>query len=259
VLLICDTSPPQEQLYTFPSGRGRGWLTLTRVNVIAWITFLLAVASAAGLLRNAWEDPARFTLRGVLLYWFPFATAAVVAGGMTWMRMQVGRVRDILKSDARIENAWSSLRALTASEVITLVQLRVTSLIALTSSVFMKRVRGLIFSGVFSDDRYKDRRIANLVYTLTLNQPGLFGRNPWLRPSAHLRELADGASEVPTALWLDSDEQLALLADVGEATTCFALLKHILELPPERQQEPDVAALFARLREGWEAMNAPRP
>jgi predicted acylesterase/phospholipase RssA len=257
VLLICDTSPPQEQLYTYPAGRARGWLTLTRVNLLAWVALALAAASAVGLLRNVWGDPDRFSLRGVVLYWFPIATSAVVAAGLVWLRLQVKRVREILKSDARIENAWDSLRGLTVSELITLVQLRVTSLVALTSSVFMKRVRGLIFSGVFADTRYADRRIPNLIYSLTLSWPSLFGRNPWLRPGDRLRELADRASEVPTALWLDSDDQLTLLADVGEATTCFTLLKHILELPAARQAEPEVRALFDRLRQIWDGLNTP--
>jgi hypothetical protein len=108
---------------------------------------------------------------------------------------------------------------------------------------------------VFADPRYEERRIGNLVYSLTLGRPTLFSAHPWLRPGDRLRSLADRASGVPTTLWLASDDQLAMLVEAGEATTCFSLLKFILELPPERRAKPEVAALFQRLRDEWTAMN----
>lgn len=255
VLLISDTSPPRDQLYEFPKSSRRGWMTLTMVNVIAWILLLLAVGSVVGLLVSAWRNPPLHTGRWLLLYGLPLATSALVAAALVWVRLQVAAVRKILRGDLLIENAWKDLRALTVAEMVTLVRLRVSSLAALTGDIFMKRVRGLIYSSVFADPRYEGRRIGNLIYSMTLGRPTLFARQPWLRPGDRLRALADRASAVPTALWLESDDQLALLVEAGEATTCFSLLKFILELPPQRQADRDVAELFQRLRQEWTAMN----
>ncbi|HEX8903818.1 MAG TPA: hypothetical protein VF771_03195, partial [Longimicrobiaceae bacterium] len=255
VLLICDTSPPETRLYDFPKSGRRGWMSLAWVNRIGWFLLALAVVSVVGLIVNAVRSPHLPAGRWWLLYGLPIATSALIAIGMIWVRIQVHRVGQMLRSDVMISDAWDDLRALTVAELVTLVRLRVTSLIALTSSIFMKRVRGLIYSSVFADPAYEKRRIGNLIYSMTLGRPTLFSRNPWLRPSSRLRTLADRASAVPTALWLENDAQLDLLVEAGEATTCFSLLKYILDLPPARQQDPDVAALFQRLRQEWATMN----
>lgn len=259
VLLISDTSPPQDRMYDYPAPRRRGWLTLNVVQALAYVVFVLALVSVIGLVVTAVRDGHPFTVHGIVLYGLPLLTSAMVAGGLVWAHRQIGSVRKMLRSDVRIDNAWSALRSLTVSDVVSLLQLRISSLVALTSSVFMNRVRGLIFSGVYSDPRYKDRRISNLIYTLTLSRPAIFKQYPWLRPGARLRERAVLACEVATALWLASDDQLTLLVEVGEATTCFALIKYIVTLPGERQNDPAVAALLARLRKEWEVMNAAAP
>jgi predicted acylesterase/phospholipase RssA len=259
VLLICDTSPPQDRLYDQPKARGRGWFRLWMANWLAWILTGLTLASLVVLGLDAWNDRVPFFWRGLLGYGVPIFTTGLLAIALVWLRFQVETVRKLLRSDAQIHHAWKDLRGLTVPELITLVALRIASLMALTSSIFMKRVRGLIYSSVYADPRYQDRRVPNLIYNLTLERNALYGRYPWLRPGERLRELADRASEVPTALWLVGGEQLQLLVDAGEATTCFSLLKHIVSLPGERQQDPGVAALFQQLREIWDALNGPTP
>jgi predicted acylesterase/phospholipase RssA len=263
VLLVCDTTQPVGTLWAYPPPRGRGWLTLRMVNWLGWIVFLLSVFSVVGLLVSAWRNRGYISLHHMLLHWtavylLPLATSLAVAIGMLWLRRQFKAVQAMLKKDVQIGDAWNDLEGLTVAELVTLIQLRVSSVVALTASIFMKRVRGLIYQALFADDRYKNRRIANLIYSLTLGSR-LFDRYPWLRPGARLRELADRASEVGTALWMTDATQLDLLVSTGEATTCFSLLKYILELPADRQQDPAVAAVFQRLREVWDELNRAAP
>src|SRR6202008_3923590 len=110
-----------------------------------------------------------------------------------------------------------------------LVELRVGSLLALTSTVFMKRIRGLVFGDVTHDPAYAGRWMANFIYALELNWPKLWGAHPWLKPSHALRKLARDAEAFPPTLWFDQPEQMEMVARAGQATTCYILLTFILE------------------------------
>ena len=122
----------------------------------------------------------------------------------------------------------------------------------------MKRVRGLVYKGVYRDEKYKGRRMANLIYSLTLDWPRLYGRHPWLRPSAELVTLAQSVSEMGTTLWFDKDVRFEPLDRAGQATACFILLKHIVEDRPEYDiPGTPLNALFERLRGMWIEYNGP--
>lgn len=252
LLLVSDTSPPDPELYTEPAPGRRGLLTLGGARRLAWLVFLAAVASAVAVGVSAAADPARLSLRGVLVYGVPLLFALGVAGGMLWMRdvmLQVGR---LLKTKAQVREAWKDLQRLTVREAVRMVELRVGSLVALTSSVFMKRVRGLVYGAAFTDETFRNRLAPTLIYSLARNS-SLFARHPWLRPGAGLRALADRACAVPTALWLTDDAELDTLTAAGEASACFALLDYVLRDADGKLAAGGAgrAALLERLKAEW--------
>lgn len=252
VLLVSDTSPPDPELYTEPAPGGRGWLTLQGTHLLAWAVFLTAVLSAVAVGASAMADPARLSLRGLLVYGVPLLFSLGVAGGMLWMRDVLRQVTDLLKEKAQVRDAWRDLQRLTVREMVHMVELRVGSLVALTSSVFMKRVRGLVYGAAYADERFRDRLAPALVYSMLRNS-SLFQEHPWLRPGAGLRALADRACKVPTALWLTDDAELDTLAGAGEATACFELLKFVLRDADGRLEAGDGERreLLARLQREW--------
>ncbi|HEX2187971.1 MAG TPA: patatin-like phospholipase family protein [Longimicrobiaceae bacterium] len=253
VLLVCDTSPPAGDLYTEPAPGRRGLLTLRGARWLAWLVFLAAVASAVAVGVSAADDPRRLGLHGLLVYGVPLLFALGVAGGMVWLRSVARQVRGILRTEVQLRDAWKDLERLTVREAVHMVQLRVGSLLALTSSIFMKRIRGLVYGAAYADDTFRGRLAPVLIYSLTLDS-SLYDRHPWLRPGPGLRRLAERASAVPTALWLTDDAELDLLAAAGEATACSELLKFVL-----RDADGRLAAghagredLLERLRRVWE-------
>ncbi|HEV2149660.1 MAG TPA: patatin-like phospholipase family protein [Longimicrobiaceae bacterium] len=252
LLLVCDTSPPDPDLYPPPPAGRRGFLTLGAARVAGWLVFIAAVLSAGAVAFAAWTDPDRSILWRVLVYGVPLLLSVVVAGGMLWMRGLVRQAREVLREKVQVRDAWADLQRLTVREALHMLEVRVGSLVALASSVFMKRVRQLVYGTAFTDDAFKNRLAPALIYSLTRGS-SLFATHPWLRPGPGLQELARRASSVPTALWLTDDAELDTLADAGEATACFTLLKFVLRDADGRLAAGDAARadLLERLRREW--------
>jgi hypothetical protein len=192
-----------------------------------------------------------------LTYGLPLVFCLAVVGVLVWLRLTLAGVQKRLKDTMQIEDVWHDLARLTVHEALMMVELRVGSLLALTSSVFMKRIRGLVFGDVTHDPAYEGRWMANFIYALELNWPKLWSRHPWLRPSDALRKLAKDAEAYPTTLWFDKPAQMDMVARVGEATTCYILLKFMVENREAQLADPRSPAseLFARLKAEWETFN----
>ena len=252
LLLVCDTSPPDPDLYPTPAPGARGWLTLNGAAGLVWVVFLAALLSAVAVGMTAGADPERVSWRGLFVYGVPLLFALGVAGGILWVRALLGRVGELLKEKVQVRDAWTDLRRLTVRDTLRLVELRVSSLVALSGSVFMKRVRGLVYGTAYASDRFRDRLAPALIYSMTRGS-ALFTDHPWLRPGEKLRGLAERASGVATALWLTDDEELKTLTDAGEATACFTLLEFVLRDADGRLQvgDPRRVEILARLREAW--------
>ncbi len=252
LLLVSDTSPPDPELYREPAPGSRGWLTLGELRVLGWIVFLAAAASLVAVAAAAAADPERLSMRGLLVYGMPLLFSAGVAGALLWVRTLSRHLGKVLRTDVQVRHAWGDLRRLTVREALHLVELRAGPLLALTSSVFMKRIRGLVYGAAYADDTFRNRLAPVLVYSLTLHS-SLFETHPWLRPGPGLRALAGNACKVQTALWLTDDAELDTLTDAGEATACFELLKYVLRDADGRLAAGDAGRteLLERLREAW--------
>lgn len=255
-LLISDVSAQNSQMYDVPPNHaGRGWITLRGVNLMAWGLFALALVAAVVLAWHGAEEArvSDWTWQDYFLYIVPGAFTAAVVGALVWVRRRIRDVNRQLEKSMDIQ-AWPSFRKLTVPEFAQMLTLRVTSLLALTSSIFMSRVRGLVFRQAYSDPNFKGRRISNLIYSLTRDEPKLFTQHPWLQPKPHLVALAQQAEGMPTTLWFTEDKQFYTLEAAGEATTCFVLLRHIVKHRAGEYETEGLPlhGLYTRLRREWE-------
>ncbi|HET6230268.1 MAG TPA: patatin-like phospholipase family protein [Longimicrobiaceae bacterium] len=255
-LLISDTSPRQESLFTYPPARKPGWVTIRMVSILGWLLFALAAGSLSVLAGNArqhWKGG----LHDWLLYVVPALLALGTVAGLAWLRHRVVMGAAAARSQIHIEHLWKDIRNLTVAEAAGMAELRAASMLALTSSVFMKRIRGLIYDNVFQDKRFDHRRMACLIYGLEESRPKLFAKYPWLRPNPKLVAEAQKAEGMATTLWFDDPSQLARLERVGAATICFVLIKFILEDRAEYAAIPGspVALLLERLKAEWGKIN----
>lgn len=258
-ILVSDVSVPKEPIYTVPPpSHGRGWVTLRMAWAAAWALLLLALVAAVVVGWHGWQTARGGQWRGedYFLYLVPGALSAAVAGALVYLRRRLSDANALVKQQLRVD-VWRSVRGLTVPEFAEMLVLRAGSVMALTSSIFMKRIRGLVFRGVWQDAEFDDRRMANLIYTLTTPQPKLFAEFPWLEPKAPLLAVSRAAQRMPTTLWFDDDTQFPALERAGEATVCFVLLRFIIRSRAGRYEAPGTPlhALFTRLRGEWEVLN----
>jgi predicted acylesterase/phospholipase RssA len=255
-LLISDVTAQDSDMYNVPANpTSRGWITLNGVSWMGYGLLLLALVAAAVLAWNGWEAARTgdWSWRDYFLYLVPGVFTAAVAGALVWVRRRLEDANALLKKMTDVQ-AWPSFRKLTVPEFTQMLVLRATSLMALTSKIFMDRVRGLVFRRAYSDTDFKDRRISNLIYSLTVDDAKLFALHPWLRPKPHLVSLGQQAEAMPTTLWFTEDRQFHTLAAAGEATTCYTLLRHVVK---HRVGQYEVEGLplhelYLRLRKEWD-------
>jgi Patatin-like phospholipase len=258
-MVISDVASRVEDIYDVPPhGASRGHVTLKGVGRIGWVLFLLALASFVVLAWHGVETLRRGDWRPMdwLLYIIPGLLAAGTAGALAWLRHSLvqGNATLVKTIDTR---AWPSLSRLTVPEFTQMMVLRVTSLLALTSSVFMEHIRKMMYDKVATDADFHGRTVKNLIYALELEEEALWTAHPWLRPCPALVELSQSAQAVPTTLWFTGKDQFDALEACGEATACYVLLKHIVHDRPgqyEAEGSP-LHDLFTRLRAEWDTFN----
>ncbi|MDC0708428.1 patatin-like phospholipase family protein [Stigmatella sp. ncwal1] len=258
-LLISDVSTQASEIYNVPKNpTSRGWVTLQGVFWMGWGLFALALVSALIL---AWNGAAAarggdWQWRDYFLYLVPGVLSAAVAAGLFWVRRRLKDVDALLRKQMAVD-AWPSFRKLTVNEFSQMLVLRIGSLLALTSSVFMNRVRGLIFKNVYRTPEYAGRRISNLISKLSTNEPALFSEYPWIQPKSHLVQLGQQSAQMPTTLWFTHEDQFATVESAGEATLCYVLLRHILKHHKGQYESAGLplSELYERLRKEWAVFN----
>ncbi len=140
-------------------------------------------------------------------------------------------------------------------EVIELVESRIKSLVVLTSSVFMKRVRNLGYKDINVYPKYQGKLCPNLIYGLDDHER--FGARinaRGLEPSEELRTLACNAESVPTNLWFTEEDTLQNLIACGQATMCFNIMKYILDNKTVDLNAPRsrISEIFTAAQTLWE-------
>jgi hypothetical protein len=150
------------------------------------------------------------------------------------------------------------LKRLTIPEFTELVDSRVRSVIAMTSSVFMKRLRALAFESVFANPNMTKKLIPNLIYDIdNESRWGDEMKKAGLAPCDNLRALACKAESYATNLWFLDATDLDDLIRCGRATMCFKMLKYLLRQKPTEILDSTKSeyALFQNAKNLWQEIN----
>lgn len=229
LFIISDTTQREPSLFEFSPSPKRGLVTVGFLTILAKLVFFISLVTAIVLIGAAIKSIVSdgFRVLHIFLYGVPILLSSLLAGGLWWIRSQYKEAEQRLAEMTSLE-LWPYLKRLTVPEVIDLVSGRAKSLIALTSSVFLKRVRSLVLKDINLHDSFKKRQFSNLIYDL--DQTGRFNDEivAALRPE-QFRDLAQLAERVPTSLWSNNDDELRNLVACGQVTTCFNLLHYIMK------------------------------
>lgn len=230
LLIISDTTQRDPSLFQFGPEPRRGWVTISTLAKLAWIVFIIAVVTAIVLISAATRSILAdgFHLRDFFLFVVPVILSGFLAGGLWWIRRQYREGQKRVAEMTTIE-LWPFLKRLTMPELIDLISGRAKSLIALTSAVFLKRVRAMVYKDINVHPSYMKRQFANIIYDL--DNPGRAEIVQILQPE-QFASLARRAEDVATSLWSNNPDELRDLVACGQVTTCFNLLRYIFEERP---------------------------
>ncbi len=266
LIIVSDTNQRDDSIYVSPPRERKKGLTLKGT---AWLTLLILILSlgtAAAVtgqliktLKESGTSLVDFIYRHptdfLFLYVMPFLLSISVAGLLFWLRATVKSKQKLTLYGATFD-LWPIVRRFTIPDLLDFMLVRVDSLLALTSSVFMKRIRGLVLSGVLANVDWNKKVLPNVLYEMNLNHPTLYTRDPQTEPSAALKQTATRAEAVQTKLWVSSREELHDLIACGQATMCFNVLKFLWEKRTAEMEakSPPVYTLYQDALRFWKEL-----
>jgi hypothetical protein len=116
---------------------------------------------------------------------------------------------------------------------------RVDSVLLLNMSVFLKRIRQLLYNTFYGSPQWKNRGKGNHIYDLAFSSDLYRKKNPppapYLEPSRDIQIVAQTAFNMGTTLWFDEanikqQHSEACIIACGQFTTCYNLLCYIERL-----------------------------
>lgn len=212
-IIVSDADVSAPPMYEEPRRR---WLGIIPVWLVAGFAGVLEIAAITSAI----------TTRDILSRIVSTLTALLV-GGIIFATVQLKRSR--IASRVR-PLLWRHILRLTLTELVAALETRASSLIALTSRIFTKRVRMLTYRRLFDRPETSGRAMGNLITDLMRDSDA----------SEDMQRIGLLAASMPTTLWFDNEQQLREVIAAGRMTTCRTLLRHIARirgaLPPETQE-----------------------
>jgi predicted acylesterase/phospholipase RssA len=266
LVIISDASQKSDYLYPYPTTDNKqGGLSLGALAKLSLAFIGLFIITLVKLLHKLFTEET-----GVLDFFFlgliPVTLVATATYALFWVRNKTNKIME--KIPLVEKAAWKDIRNLTVDEIINMVALRISSLHALAGSIFMKRIRSLVYGLIYGDIRgpvdkainemYEKKRISILIYHLQDGEPFSHEliKAGIPKTSDTLSTVATRAAKMPTTLWFDNEQQLQDLVITGQATLCYNLMKYLVRCFGQPDQFPeDVKPLWDKLKADWQNLN----
>ena len=140
---------------------------------------------------------------------------------------------------------------------------RVTSVLSMVNDVFMKQVRRLLYTQLYTDDNWDFRRLANHIYELRAGD--LSKRYYYQSLDRELQHVSDQisaaaakATSMGTTLWFTDEEKedgmIEHLIACGQFATCYNLLEYLCLIRAEADYQQLDEQVRASLDDLWDQM-----
>lgn len=246
LLIIADVDVDQSEMFPVPAVGRRGFVTLGGMRLVTWLLLMACLGTMGVVGIDLWHvlRSGEFTTLDA----FRLVVPTGLAAGTAWLlwtirRLVKGALRDVPDLGAR---SWKYFRQLGVLQARDMATLRIRSLLAMSSRVFMSRVRRLSYRILWSHRDYESRRISAFLDVL-IDDAAFDLPESVARPSSELKRVVEKAASVPTTLWFadDDPEQQACLVAAGRATACHSLMRYI------HRRWPDPATRPPHAQETW--------
>ena len=254
LFVLSDVFREPNEHYRMPEKRGNGGPTIGQIALIAWLLFWVGVISVGALVTSAvmkiQADEFRLVWDSLVLI-VPMALSIAVLY-LLWRirRMVIDTLLSRIPQAGLRSEAY--IRKMSLAQIVEMVDIRIVTLIATSTTIVWKRVRNLGYRLVYGVKGYEGKRVSCLLDHLRPGRP--FVQLPGVKPpTARLRQVAEVAGNMPTILWFLDDYQQPCIAATGQASLCYNLMKHIVRhhgQDPGQFPEP-VAALWKQLTDDW--------
>jgi len=169
-----------------------------------------------------------------------------------------------LLSKTIVGNITPWLKHLSLADIESLLMNRATSVLMMTSSVFLKRIRKMSYSSLHDDEEWHNRLITNTIYELRPEEKWAFMRKnnnlpEYLAPSPAMQENSRKAANMKTTLWFTQEDKdngypEAVFA-AGRYTICYNLLKYIEDIQKDGDNTNEnhelIISCKQQLMEAW--------
>jgi predicted acylesterase/phospholipase RssA len=272
LFLIADTSQRDNDILDLPDASPRrGWISLDTLFWLAVGLFVLCLAGV-GILAYMFfsAEPNTFTrLQLNLAFIVSVLPAFLLIGVLIWIYMQFRKFKSIDISGAKFE-LWHYFKRMALPDAIEIAKARINSILAMTSNIFMKRIRQLEINLLMNADAKRAKLVSsNYIYDLnpTKDRTDLWKLDPELKPTEQMKSISECAEGVPTTLWM-TEEQFETLIACGRCTTCFSLIKYLWRswenenkhspVPVPKPDSPDSPYydIYTQLKAKWTELKA---
>lgn len=258
LVIISDVASPYMKPYspsTFCLPKSVGNLSLKKLTVRFWI----AGIAATGIVAASYVFTSVSFLSGFLTaLWLLLIGIFILYGVLKKKLVRIAKT-------TVIQDSVMSVLNLPFKDIATLVANRVSSVLVLVSSVFMKHLRRLGYRAVYQDTTWYNRSIMNGVYELRPDESWVaklkYGQLPeYLKPSDAIQQNSKKAAGMGTTLWFTQQEKENGMPDAliaaGQYTVCWNLLEYIENIKKDptntNEHHQQILACEERLREDWE-------
>ena len=272
LFLVTDTSPREDEILNLPDASPRRGIVSLETLFWCAVGLFAVCLIAIGIIGYSFfktGEPHRFAEWQIILgYIVSIAPAFLLIGVLAWIYNQFRRFETLNISGARFR-LWHYFKKMALPDAIEIVKARVSSVLAMTSNVFMKRIRQLQFNNLMNAESRAKHVSFNLIYSLnpSKDREWLWKLDPELKPTREMKEISAKAEIVPTTLWMN-EEQFKILIACGRSTTCFSLLKYLwqrwdaeekeaqkhvppFEVPKPNTPESPFYAAYTKLKTKW--------
>lgn len=266
LFIISDTNQRDDDVLNFPVKERKGYISL---NTLWWmglalliLSLISAIAVTVQFIRKWGETNFslfdfifRHPYESFFVYLIPIFLAVAVVIIFAWV-YRIGSLKQKVEIAGEEFELWQYVRRLTLPDLLNLLESRMSSLLALTGQVFMKRIRQLILTSVMATPERRNRVAFNILYDMLLSHPRIKAKDPDLEPSDGLKAVADRAEKMETTLWFANESDLKNLIVCGQATVCFSILRFLLDHHDAAIKDPKSPfhALFVLAKDRWMKM-----
>ncbi|MFA6811586.1 MAG: patatin-like phospholipase family protein [Bacteroidaceae bacterium] len=254
LIIISDVASPYMAPYEYKPANIFTKLSLKKLTHLGYgLTTLLCMATII----TAIFGSAFWT--GVL---FALSCISIIHSGV--IRYIIYRVNKGLDATP-LSKCKNEVKHVTLNSVINLVKSRVSCMLILANSVFLKHIRRLTYSTIYKDDKWKNRRIMNAIYELRDHEKweeyaksGTLPKN--LIPSNAIQKNSRKAANMATTLWFTDKDKAsgtpeAIIA-AGQYNICWNLLVYIKKLKESIENTNETHQLILKceqqLLDDWE-------